>query len=97
MQLAHCPASSSRRLGLHKVPIGWIRDAGVRIAIGTDNMSEDMFQAMAIGSIVHRTGRGREQEGGTSPSPQEVLDMVTVARRRAASGRRPRSAPSGRA
>ncbi|KRE06707.1 hypothetical protein ASE63_23660 [Bosea sp. Root381] len=74
--LAHCPASSSRR-GLHKVPIGWIRDAGARIAIGTDNMSEDMFQAMAIGSIVHRTGRGREAENGTSPTPQEVLDMVT--------------------
>ncbi len=74
--LAHCPASSSRR-GLHKVPIGWIRDAGARIAIGTDNMSEDMFQAMAIGAIVHRTGRGREAENGTSPSPQQVLDMVT--------------------
>jgi 5-methylthioadenosine/S-adenosylhomocysteine deaminase len=77
VQMAHCPASSSRR-GLHKVPIGWIRDAGVNIAIGTDNMSEDMFQAMAIGSIVHRTGRGREVEGGTSPSGQEVLDMITV-------------------
>ena len=76
-QLAHCPASSSRR-GLHKVPIGWIRDAGVNIAIGTDNMSEDMFQAMAIGSIVHRTGRGRDKEGGTSPSGQEVLDMITL-------------------
>ena len=78
VQLAHCPASSSRRLGLHRAPIGWIRDAGVRIAIGTDNMSEDMFQAMAIGSIVHRTGRGREREGGTSPNPQGVLDMITV-------------------
>jgi 5-methylthioadenosine/S-adenosylhomocysteine deaminase len=76
--LAHCPASSSRRLGLHKAPIGLIRDAGVGIAIGTDNMSEDVFHAMAIGSIVHRTGRGREQEGGNRPTPQEVLDMVTV-------------------
>jgi 5-methylthioadenosine/S-adenosylhomocysteine deaminase len=76
VMLAHCPASSSRR-GLHQVPIGWIRDAGVRVAIGTDNMSEDMFQAMAIGSIVHRTGRGRDKENGTSPSAQEVLDMVT--------------------
>ena len=76
-QLAHCPASSSRR-GLHKAPIGWIRDAGVNIAIGTDNMSEDMFQAMAIGSIVHRTGRGRDKEGGTSPSGQDVLDMITL-------------------
>lgn len=78
VMLAHCPASSSRRLGLHKAPIGAIRDAGVTIAIGTDNMSEDMFQAMAIGSIVHRTGRGRDQEGGTSPGCHEVLDMVGV-------------------
>lgn len=36
-----------------------------------------MFQAMAFGSIVHRTGRGRETEGGVSPSPAEVLDTVT--------------------
>ncbi|SEG40157.1 amidohydrolase family protein [Bosea lathyri] len=77
VRMVHCPASSSRR-GLHKVPIGLIRDAGVEIVLGTDNMSEDMFQAMAIGSIVHRTGRGREFEGGTSPSGQEVLDMITV-------------------
>lgn len=77
VQMAHCPASSSRR-GLHKVPIGWIRDAGVNIAIGTDNMSEDMFQAMAIGSIVHRTGRGRNEEGGVRPAAQDVLDMITL-------------------
>ncbi len=74
--MAHCPASISRR-GLHKALLGPIRDAGVTIVIGTDNMSEDMFQAMAFGSIVHRTGRGRETEGGISPSPAEVLDTVT--------------------
>ncbi len=77
VRMVHCPASSSRR-GLHKVPIGLIRDAGVEIVLGTDNMSEDMFQAMAIGSIVHRTGRGRERENGTSPTAQQILDMVTV-------------------
>lgn len=77
VRMVHCPASSSRR-GLHKVPIGLIRDAGVEIVLGTDNMSEDMFQAMAIGSIVHRTGRGREHENGTDPTAQEILDMVTV-------------------
>ncbi len=74
--MAHTPASISRR-GLHKALLGPIRDAGVTIAVGTDNMSEDMFQAMAFGSIVHRAGRGREREGGVSPSPQQVLDMVT--------------------
>jgi 5-methylthioadenosine/S-adenosylhomocysteine deaminase len=30
-------------------PIGQIRDAGVKVVFGTDNMSEDMFQAMAFG------------------------------------------------
>ena len=50
----------------------------MNISIGTDNMSEDMFQAMAIGSIVHRTGRGRDKEGGISPSGQDVLDMITL-------------------
>ena len=77
VRMAHCPASISRR-GMHKALLGPIRDAGVRIAFGTDNMSEDMFQTMAFGSILHRTGRGREIEGGVDPSPQQVLDMVTV-------------------
>jgi 5-methylthioadenosine/S-adenosylhomocysteine deaminase len=76
VRMAHCPASISRR-GMHKALIGPIRDAGVRIVFGTDNMSEDMFQAMAFGSILHRTGRGRAVEGGVVPSPQQVLDMVT--------------------
>jgi 5-methylthioadenosine/S-adenosylhomocysteine deaminase len=76
VQMAHCPASISRR-GMHKALIGPIRDAGIRIALGTDNMSEDIFQAMSFGSIVHRTGRGRTQEGGVLPSPQDILDMVT--------------------
>ncbi len=74
--MAHCPASISRR-GLHKALIGPIRDAGVTVAFGTDNMSEDLFQAMAFGSILHRTGRGRDGEGGVSPTPQQVLDTVT--------------------
>ncbi|QCI68470.1 amidohydrolase family protein [Phreatobacter stygius] len=78
VQMAHTPASISRR-GAHKALIGKIRDAGVSIAFGTDNMSEDMFHAMAFGSIIHRTGRGRTEEGGVSPSPQEVLDAVTRA------------------
>ncbi len=78
VQMAHTPASISRR-GVHKALIGRIRDAGVSVAFGTDNMSEDMFQSMAIGSILHRTGRGRELEGGVSPSPQEILDSATRA------------------
>jgi 5-methylthioadenosine/S-adenosylhomocysteine deaminase len=77
VRMAHTPASSSRR-GLHQAPIGLIRDAGVEIVLGTDNMSEDMFHAMAIGLVAHRTGRGREKQNGVSPTPQEVIDMITV-------------------
>ena len=63
--------------GVHRVLIGPIVDAGINIAFGTDNMTEDLFQAMTVGSIVHRTGRGREREGGVVPSPQQVLDGIT--------------------
>lgn len=76
VQMAHCPANSSRR-GPHTALIGRIRDAGVNIALGTDNMTQDIFQAMKIGLIVHRGGRGREHEGGVDPQPQAILDAVT--------------------
>jgi 5-methylthioadenosine/S-adenosylhomocysteine deaminase len=76
VQMAHCPANSSRR-GPHRVLIGRIRDSGVNIALGTDNMTEDMFQALKIGAIIHRGGRGRTREGGVDPQPGAVLDMIT--------------------
>ena len=72
VHMAHCPANSSRR-GPHQAPVAKIMDAGVNIALGTDNMTEDMFQAMTIGSIVHRGSRG----GGINPKPQEMLDAAT--------------------
>jgi 5-methylthioadenosine/S-adenosylhomocysteine deaminase len=75
--MVHCPANSSRR-GVHKVRIGRILDAGVNVVFGTDNMTEDMFQAMQIGSIVQR-GRlgGKAEGGGVDPQPQDILDIVT--------------------
>ena len=72
VHMAHCPANSSRR-GPHQAPLAAIMDAGVNIALATDNMTEDMFQAMTIGSIVHRGSRG----GGIAPQPQEILDGAT--------------------
>lgn len=72
VHMAHCPANSSRR-GPHQAPMAKIMDAGVNIALGTDNMTEDMFQAMTIGSIVHRGSRG----GGVDPQPQALLDGAT--------------------
>ena len=78
VHMAHCPANSSRR-GPHRVLIGRILDAGVNIAFGTDNMTEDMFQAMKIGSIIHR-GRagGTNDGGGVEPSPEHALRAATV-------------------
>jgi 5-methylthioadenosine/S-adenosylhomocysteine deaminase len=72
VHMAHCPANSSRR-GPHQAPVARIIDAGVNIALGTDNMTEDMFQAMTLGSIVHRGSRG----GGVDPQPQAMLDAAT--------------------
>ena len=72
VHMAHCPANSSRR-GPHQAPVGRIQDAGVNIVLGTDNMTEDMFQALKIGSIIHRGGRG----GGVSPAPRTTLRTAT--------------------
>lgn len=73
VHMAHCPANSSRR-GPHKALARNILDAGVNIAFGTDNMTEDMFQAMKIGSIVHRGAGG----GGVDPAPLHALQAATI-------------------
>ena len=73
VHMAHCPANSSRQ-GPHTAPMRKILDAGVNVALGTDNMTEDMFQAMQVGSIIHRGSHG----GGVTPSPQQTLDTATV-------------------
>jgi 5-methylthioadenosine/S-adenosylhomocysteine deaminase len=73
VHMAHCPANSSRR-GPHKARLDLIRDACVNIAFGTDNMTEDLFQTMHVGSIVYRGSYGN----GVAPQPQEVLDGITV-------------------
>lgn len=77
VHMAHCPANSSRR-GPHPVLIGLIRDTGVNIALGTDNMTEDMFHTFKLGQIIHRGGRGRATEGGVAPGPWDTLAMGTI-------------------
>jgi hypothetical protein len=72
VHMAHCAANSSRR-GPHTAPVAAILDAGVNVCLGTDNMTEDMLQAMKIGSIVHRGSYG----GGVKPPPQDLLDAAT--------------------
>ncbi len=70
--MVHCPANSSRR-GPHQVKASHILDAGINVVLGTDNMTEDLFQAMTIGSVVHRGAYG----GGVTPTPQMTLDSIT--------------------
>jgi 5-methylthioadenosine/S-adenosylhomocysteine deaminase len=72
VHMAHCPANSSSR-GPHAAPVAKILDAGVNVALGTDNMTENMFHAMKIGSIIHRGSYG----GGAKPQPQALLDAAT--------------------
>ena len=72
VHMAHCPASSSV-WGPHRVNIGHILDVGVNVALGTDNMSEDMFQNLKVANILHRGGHG----GGADPGPQQILDGAT--------------------
>ena len=71
--MAHCPASNTRH-GSHMVArMPNIFDAGLNVSLGTDNMSEDMFQTLSIGIILYRGLRG----GGAEPSPSLVLRCAT--------------------
>ena len=71
--MAHCPASGSRHGSHSGAKMPTIFDAGVNVALGTDNMSEDMFQALSIGLIINRGKRG----SGTEPAPSQILDCAT--------------------
>ena len=51
-----------------------IVDAGVNVALGTDNMSEDMFEALKFGMVINRGRRGDR----TRPTPGEMLDAATI-------------------
>ena len=71
--MAHCPASSARR-GFHRLAnMPDLVDAGVNVTLGTDNMSEDMFDALRIGIIANR---GLRREVGR-PTPSEMLTWAT--------------------
>ena len=72
--MAHCPASSSRRgyHGLANMP--GLVDLGVNVTLGTDNMSEDMFEAMRVGLILNR---GMREDTGV-PTPKEIFNWATI-------------------
>ncbi|MFU1477903.1 amidohydrolase family protein [Roseovarius sp. C7] len=70
--LGHCPASMSAK-GPHPLPMRAILDHGVKIVLGTDNMTEDMFHAMKLAQTLHRGAYTR----AVTPAPQQVFNYVT--------------------
>lgn len=71
--LAHCPSSMSAK-GPHPLPMRAILDHKVKIILGTDNMTEDMFHAMKMGLTLHRGAYQRS----VTPTPQQVFNYATV-------------------
>lgn len=71
--LAHSPASMSAK-GPHPLPMRAILDAGVKIVLGTDNMTEDMFQSMKMALTLHRGAYTRS----VHPTPLQVFNYATV-------------------
>ncbi len=72
-RLVHSPASMSAK-GPHPLPMKAILDAGIDISIGTDNMTEDMFQSMKAALMLHRGAYGRS----VTPTPGDVFNYATI-------------------
>ncbi|QBF32529.1 amidohydrolase family protein [Thalassococcus sp. S3] len=71
--LAHSPASMSAK-GPHPLPMRAILDAGVDIVLGSDNMTEDMFQSMKMALTLHRGAYGRS----VTPMPSQIFNYATI-------------------
>lgn len=71
--LGHCPSSMSAK-GPHPLPMRAILDHGVKIVLGTDNMTEDMFHAMKLGLTLPRGAYQRS----VTPTPGQVFNYATL-------------------
>ncbi len=80
--VAHCP-SSNMKLGNGAAPIPSLREAGVRVGLGTDsNMTNndlDMFEEMRLASFLQKLAR---RDAAALPARQ-VLEMATIGSARA--------------
>ena len=70
--ISHQPAMAARRGVIPPIPS--LRDAGCTIAMGTDNNTQDMVQAMRIGMFTERILR----DDPACPQPEDVLNMATM-------------------
>ena len=71
VSVSHNAAMAARRAAVP--PIQALAAAGCNIAMGTDNMAEDMLEAMRTGLFIERISR-RE---GEQPWPEDVLEWGT--------------------
>ncbi len=53
-------------------PIPALRDAGIRICMGTDNNDNDMFAVMKVGLLTERIRR-QDEHPGLLPQPEDIL------------------------
>lgn len=58
-------------------PIPELRDAGVTIAMGTDNNTNDVFTVLRVGLITERMRRN-DATPGLLPQPEDVLEDCTL-------------------
>ena len=70
--VTHQPAMAANRGVIPPVPA--LRAAGCHIAMGTDNNTQDMVEAMRVGLLTERIIR----DDGTKPQPEDVLKEATV-------------------
>ncbi len=71
VSVSHNAAMAARRAAAP--PIQALATAGCNIAMGTDNMAEDMLEAMRTGLFVERISR----QDGERPWPEDVLEWGT--------------------
>jgi 5-methylthioadenosine/S-adenosylhomocysteine deaminase len=75
--VAHCPVANAR-LGHGIAPLSELREAGVRVGLGTDSVGSnnrlDLLEEARIASLLHR---GRLASHGFL-APDELLRLVTV-------------------
>ena len=70
--ITHQPAMAANRGVIPPIPA--LRAAGCLIAMGTDNNTQDMVEAMRVGMVTERILR----DDGTRPQPEDVLEEATV-------------------
>ena len=70
--VTHQPAMAANRGVIPPIPA--LRSAGCLIAMGTDNNTQDMVEAMRVGMVTERILR----DDGTKPQPEDVLKEATL-------------------